>query len=177
MQQAEQLAVRVDPLRPDDPDFEQINAIGQASFSQTTRTDAREEITRPFTHAWVARIPAARRAHGTPVGFLVAWHVADELHILNVATAVQFRRRGVGLALMNRALVFARERKVRLIVLEVRLSNEPAIQLYRSLEFFAIGLRPGYYSDNGEDALEMVLVLDPETGHVVPGRDEVSRNW
>jgi ribosomal-protein-alanine N-acetyltransferase len=34
-------------------------------------------------------------------------------------------------------------------------------------------VRPGYYADNGEDAIEMVLEIDPETGRVVPGRDEI----
>jgi len=166
------LPVVIDILLPTDPDIDAINAISDASFSLTTRTDAREEISRPFTHAWVARAPS-RAQRGAPVGYIVTWHVADELHVLNVATAAPHRRRGVGMALMAEALRYVRERKIRLVVLEVRLSNEPAIQLYRTLGFFAIGLRPGYYSDNGEDALEMVLVFDPETGVVVPGRDEV----
>jgi [ribosomal protein S18]-alanine N-acetyltransferase len=170
---ADCLPIQIDVLRPDDPDIDQINAIGQASFSVTTRMEAREEVARPFTHAWAARTQG-KRGRTVPVGFVVTWHVADELHILNVATAAQYRRRGIGLALMNHALAYARDHKARLIVLEVRLENDPAIRLYRSMGFFAIGLRLGYYADNGEDALEMVLVLDPETGRIVPGRDEVS---
>jgi ribosomal-protein-alanine N-acetyltransferase len=166
------LAVEIEALVSTTPDLDAINAIGDSSFSATTRTDAREEICRPFTHAWVARVRNGG-TRSTAAGYIVTWHVADELHVLNVATAVQYRRRGVGMALMNHALRYARERKVRLIVLEVRLSNQPAIQMYRTLGFFAIGLRPGYYADNGEDALEMVLVFDPDTGIVVPGRDEV----
>jgi ribosomal-protein-alanine N-acetyltransferase len=172
MPKQDDLPIAIEVLQPNDPDLTEINAIGESSFSLTTRMDAREELSRPFTHAWVARLPG-RSGRGTPVAYIVTWHVADELHVLNIATASLYRRRGIGLALMNVALDYARERKVRLIVLEVRLSNEPAIQMYRNLGFFAIGLRPGYYADNGEDALEMVLVLDPETGRVVPGRDEV----
>jgi [ribosomal protein S18]-alanine N-acetyltransferase len=170
---ADRPPIQIDVLRSDDPDIDQINAIGQESFSVTTRMEAREEVARPFTHAWVARL-VSKRGRAIPVGFVVTWHVADELHVLNVATAAEYRRRGIGLALMNQALAYARDRKARLVVLEVRLSNEAAIQLYRSMGFFAIGLRPGYYADNGEDALEMVLVLDPETGRIVAGRDEVS---
>jgi [ribosomal protein S18]-alanine N-acetyltransferase len=172
MPKRDPLPVVIDVLLPTDPDIDAINAISDASFSLTTRTEAREEISRPFTHAWVAR-SAGKAQRGEPVGYIVTWHVADELHVLNIATAAVHRRRGVGMALMAEALRYVHERKIRLVVLEVRLSNEPAILLYRSLGFFAIGLRPGYYSDNGEDALEMVLVLDPETGTVVPGRDEV----
>ena len=44
---------------------------------------------------------------------------------------------------------------MRYIVLEVRESNAPAIQLYRRLGFDQVGLRRGYYSDTGEDALLM----------------------
>lgn len=172
MPNKELLPIVIEPLQAADPDLDAINAIGEASFSTSTRMDAREELSRPFTHGWVARLPGTR-GRGTPVGYVVTWHVADELHILNVAAASQYRRRGVGLALMDTALAYARERKVRLIVLEVRMGNTPAVQMYRNMGFFAIGLRPGYYSDNGEDALEMVMVLDPETGNVVPGRDEV----
>jgi [ribosomal protein S18]-alanine N-acetyltransferase len=172
MTKPEPLPVVIEALLPEDPDIDAINAIGESSFSTSTRMDAREEICRPFTHAWVARLPS-RAGRGQPVGYIVTWHVADELHVLNVATSAQHRRRGVGLALMQSALSYAHERQIRLIVLEVRLGNHPAVQMYRSMGFFAIGLRPGYYADNGEDALEMVLVFDPETGRVVPGRDEV----
>jgi len=59
------------------------------------------------------------------------------------------------------------------VLLEVRRSNQAAIRLYRSFGFSVAGLRRAYYSLDGEDALEMVLVLDPETGDIVPGQDEV----
>ena len=48
-----------------------------------------------------------------------------------------------------------------------------AIGLYRKLGFTALGVRPGYYSDNGEDAIEMILGFDPATGAVLPGQDEI----
>ena len=49
------------------------------------------------------------------------------------------------------------------VLLEVRRSNAPAIALYRALGFFAMGVRARYYPDD-EDAVEMVLALDLETG-------------
>jgi ribosomal-protein-alanine N-acetyltransferase len=55
----------------------------------------------------------------------------------------------------------------------VRRSNRDARRFYRRLGFSAMGVRPGYYADNGEDAIEMALELDPETGRIVPGRDEI----
>jgi len=54
--------------------------------------------------------------------------------------------------------------RIRIIVLEVRRSNRPAIELYRSFGFSVLSVRPAYYSDDNEDALEMMLGLSPETG-------------
>lgn len=128
-----------------------------------------EELGRPWSRLWAARFTAGDE----PVGFLVAWHVADELHVLNIATRPARRRRGVARALMDEALVYAAAEKIRIVILEVRRSNRPAIKLYRGLGFTALGVRPGYYSDNNEDAIEMMLSLDPETGRIVPGKDEI----
>jgi ribosomal-protein-alanine N-acetyltransferase len=56
----------------------------------------------------------------------------------------------------------ARAGSARLLLLEVRASNAPALALYRSAGFFEHGVRRAYYSDNGEDAVEMRLTLTPE---------------
>jgi ribosomal protein S18 acetylase RimI-like enzyme len=47
----------------------------------------------------------------------------------------------------------------RYLTLEVRPSNAPALGLYRGRGFDVVGVRPRYYSDNGEDALVMVKSL------------------
>ena len=143
-----------------------VDDIARASFTEGGFS-VDEELTRPWSRIWVART----REH--VVAFLIAWHVADELHILNVATAPAVRRRGVATAIMSEAMVYARGNRVRIVLLEVRRSNRPAIKLYRSLGFTAMGIRPNYYSDDGEDAVEMMIGLDPSTGRVLPGRDEV----
>ena len=166
------IPVSIRALRGDDEACEAVERLDASCFDGGTRTDLQAELERPFTHAWVARVPASASASSV-AGFLLTWHVADELHVLNVATASSFRRRGIGHALMMQAMTFARENAVRLLVLEVRRSNRAAIMLYRRLGFTILGVRKSYYSDNGEDALEMGLVLDPETGDIVPGRDEV----
>jgi [ribosomal protein S18]-alanine N-acetyltransferase len=150
----------------DDAALDEIDAVAAAAFD-VPQFSAREELRRPWTRCWVAR--EDRRA----LAFLIAWHVADELHVLNVATCPAARRRGLATALMNRSLEYAQQQQVRLILLEVRRSNRAAIRLYRKLGFTAMGVRPRYYSDNGEDAVEMVLTLDPTTGAVEPGRDEI----
>jgi len=135
--------------------------------TQMSEASLREELLRPWSRSWVAREEGAGI-----VAFVVAWHVADELHILNIATRGDRRRRGMGRALMEAVLTYGRLWKVRHLLLEVRRSNRPAIALYRAFGFFAMGVRTRYYADD-EDAVEMVLTLDPETGDILPHTDEV----
>ena len=91
----------------------------------------REELTRPWARLWGAR------HDGALVAFLLAWHVVDELHVLNVATHPDAQRRGHGGRVLSAALAYAREHHVRLVLLEVRWSNRPAIGLYRRFGFYA----------------------------------------
>jgi [ribosomal protein S18]-alanine N-acetyltransferase len=94
------------------------------------------------------------------LGISIFWIVHDEVHVLNVATAPEHRRRGVGRTLMEATLGEGRARKCCLATLEVRRSNEPAIQLYKSFGFRQVGVRPNYYVGEGEapeDAIVMVL--------------------
>jgi ribosomal-protein-alanine N-acetyltransferase len=130
-------------------------------------TELREELMRPWSRLWVAR----ERDCGV-VAFAIGWHVLDELHILNLMTRADRRRRGIARALMNEVLDYGRLKRIKHMLLEVRRSNRPAIGLYRTLGFFAMGVRARYYPDN-EDALEMVLTFDVETGGIVPHPDEV----
>jgi ribosomal-protein-alanine N-acetyltransferase len=81
--------------------------------------------------------------------------MVDEAHITTFAVDPRWRRRGVGewmlLGLLDRAI----QRHAREATLEVRLSNMPARRLYEKYGFRPVGIRPRYYSDNGEDALIM----------------------
>lgn len=89
------------------------------------------------------------------LGYLVAARYADVWHILNVCVAEEERGRGRGGELLDAAFA-AGDRHAHLgYTLEVRVSNESAIGLYRAKGFEDHGIRPGYYSDNGEDALIM----------------------
>jgi ribosomal-protein-alanine N-acetyltransferase len=134
-----------------------------------TAAHLREELLRPWARMWVARDDAR---DGGIVAFLVSWHVSDELHVLNVATRADRRRQGIGRSMMSEAVAYGRKHRVRHVLLEVRRTNRAAIAMYRGLGFFAMGVRARYYPDD-EDAVEMVLTLDPETGDVVPHHDEV----
>jgi len=91
--------------------------------------------------------------------FAIFWLVADEVHILNVATDGAMRRRGFGRQVMDAVLAHGRSHKCMQAILEVRKSNEPAQGLYSSLGFRKVGLRPRYYQDDHEDAVVMILDL------------------
>jgi len=132
--------------------IEALEVIAREAFSGPTFSPA-GELDRPWARMWMAE------REGAAVGFLVAWHVVDELHVLNVATAMSERRCGVGSKLVDEALAYAKACGVRLVLLEVRRSNEPAIRLYEKHGFVVSGVRERYYSDNDEDALEMALTL------------------
>ncbi len=130
--------------------------------------DVDTELGHPWALFWVARaVP-----EDAVVAFLLAWAVADELHLIHIATEPAARRRGAARAMMTALLAHAASNRTRLVLLEVRRSNRAAIRLYRGFGFTAMGVRRTYYTD-GEDAIEMMLTLDPTTGNVRPGRDEV----
>ena len=150
---------------PEDGLVEALSRLAEEAFPGQPFS-MREEIARPWTRLWVAFDDDA------PAAFLVGWHVADELHILNVATAPSARRRGFGKAVVDEALAYASTHRIRLALLEVRRSNEPAIALYRGAGFSIFGVRKAYYADNDEDAIEMALSFDPETGRALPRPDE-----
>jgi ribosomal-protein-alanine N-acetyltransferase len=117
---------------------------------------------RELQHDWSTILLAFDRAEGRGdllLGFVIVWVVHDELHILNVAVDPPHRRRGVARALLEEVLDRARQLRSRLATLEVRRSNEAAQQLYLSLGFRAVGVRPNYYADEGEDAIVMNLDL------------------
>lgn len=163
-------AIVVEAITQESPpeDRAEVEALALACFPESSFS-TEEELSRPWARLW-----AARTAAGAPlVGFLISWHIADELHVHNVATLPSRRRCGIGRALMDEGIGYASSQKIRIVLLEVRRSNRAAIKLYRGLAFTALGVRSGYYADNGEDAIEMILAIDPESGQVLGGRDEI----
>jgi len=103
--------------------------------------------------------PAPIIEHQRIAGYIVARESAGELHINNVAVRDQYRRRGIGSALLSRIMETAKRLKVQVAFLEVRSGNEAAQALYQKIGFQAIARRPDYYSDPREDAVVMSLTL------------------
>ena len=93
---------------------------------------------------------------GVPVGYIGYWHVVDEGQITNVAVHPAHRRRGLAERLLGGVIAQAQETGVRLLTLEVRVSNAAAIALYQKFGFAVAGRRKRYYGNDGEDALIMI---------------------
>ncbi len=93
-------------------------------------------------------------------GFIIYWVVAEEMHLLNLAVHPSHRRQGISRQLLSTALIQARDRGAGVAWLEVRPSNQAALGLYQSFGFEEVGVRPGYYTDNGEDALLYAFFWD-----------------
>jgi ribosomal-protein-alanine N-acetyltransferase len=101
-----------------------------------------------------------RRYSVAKVGRRVAGDVGvmfapDEGHITTVAVHPDWQRRGIATRLMVHALEVTREAGLDAMTLEVRVSNRAAQSMYEQLGFSSVGVRPGYYVDNREDAMIM----------------------
>lgn len=98
------------------------------------------------------------------VSYAVLMPVMDETELLTIAVAKKQQRKGLGRALLQAQMQWARAKEMRKIFLEVRVSNSSAITLYRSLGFVDIGMRRGYYQNaqGREDALLMACELTGE---------------
>lgn len=104
------------------------------------------EIKEPISHFFLA-VTQER-----VVGYFGFLHILDELHILNVAVDPDFRRMGVGKAMMAILKEQLTRLSCRAATLEVRESNSDAIRLYERAGFTLAGVRPHYYMDK-ENAL------------------------
>jgi [ribosomal protein S18]-alanine N-acetyltransferase len=133
-------------------DLEQIMRIEKASFAYPW--SARfflQELGVPCSRSLIAVI------NGRTVGYIIYWFLASEIDIHNLAVDPGYRRQGIGRSLLHAVIEEARDSGLTRVTLEVRKSNDTAQRLYQSAGFAVQGVRSGYYSDDGEDALAMVL--------------------
>ena len=92
---------------------------------------------------------------GAIMGYIGMYLSFDEASITNVAVASQFRKRGCGKQLVIAAKTAAKEAGAESIFLEVRVSNVPAISLYKKQGFENLGIRKKFYEHPVEDAIIM----------------------
>lgn len=148
-------AVKIRQMRGGD--LPQVLVIEQSSSATPwTRAMFQSELGRPGTIDLVAD------RGGDILGFIMVSRYADVWHILNVCVRDGQRGQGIGGQLLDVVFDRAGVGGHMGFTLEVRVSNETAIRLYRRKGFLEHGIRPGYYSDNQEDAIVMWRGGGPE---------------
>lgn len=144
-------------------------AIGPATVHDLASVAAIERVA--FSDPWSLRsfrealdsrsvyFACARSDAGGVLGYVVAWFVADQGEIANIAVAPDQRGHGVGRALLDAALGEAAGRGISAVFLEVRDSNQRARELYASRGFEEVGRRRRYYRRPVEDAIVLRRTL------------------
>lgn len=82
-------------------------------------------------------------------GYIILLDSIDIYEVIKIAVSPNFRKRGLGKKLLASVLKDLDKN----LMLEVRVSNQPAINLYEGLGFKKINIRKGYYGDTGEDGI------------------------
>jgi ribosomal-protein-alanine N-acetyltransferase len=142
------MRVRIRDMR--ESDLDGVMAIERESFPTPWSTAMfSEELGRDYSDAIVA-MPAEG---GGVAGYAVCWTVAGESHLLNIAVAAAYRGRGVACRLLGECIRRGARCGSHRIHLEVRTGNDDAVRLYRGHGFEFMGIRKGYYTDTGEDAI------------------------
>lgn len=149
------LAPRVEMLPMNANDLDDVLAIESAVYPfPWTRGNFADSLAAGYS-AWVCRIG------GELVGYAVIMMVLDEAHLLNISVDQSRHGMGFGARLLRHAMSVARTLGARMLLLEVRPSNERALQLYKHFGFVRIGVRKAYYPahDGREDALVLTHAL------------------
>lgn len=132
-------------------DLPEVEAIERASFTTPWPPNAyRSELEDNRLASYLVA-----RVGERVVGYAGMWLMVDEAHITTFAVHPSWRRRRIGERLLLAMLDLAAARRAREATLEVRVSNLAARRLYEKYGFRPVGIRPRYYSDDGEDAIVM----------------------
>lgn len=139
-------------------DLDAVTAIEEATFARPwSRQSFQQELERNVA----ARYLVAEK-NGQVVGYAGAWIILDESHITNIAITEAERGKGIGRKLTEALMQYLSNLGASYATLEVRVSNERAQHLYKSLGFVSVGKRKRYYEDNNEDAFLMVCQNMPD---------------
>ncbi len=187
-------------------DIPQVMEVERESFpSMWPQTAYRRELTNRIARYLVAVDPSTivageepphtglraavdRLLHHPPVvptrelllGFVGVWLVVGEAHVVTLGVREAYRRRGIGERLLIAGIELAQDAGQDTVTLEVRRSNTGAQALYEKYGFDRVGVRPRYYSDDGEDAIIMttpVITTLPYQALFRSLREEHRRRW
>lgn len=143
----------IEPM--DEADVASVSIIEDSSFSDPWPSQSfyTELESNRLAFYLVARIKNGEKA----VAYIGAWQILVEVHITTLAVAEKYRRCGIATRLVEALIEATRSRGARYLALEVRPSNDAAINFYKKHGFKTFGCRKSYYVD--EDALIMTKDL------------------
>lgn len=137
-------------------DIPQVAAIERLCFSAPWNENM-------IISSWESRLSCWLIAEidGCVAGYVGSEAVLDSADMMNIAVAPEYRKRGIAEALIKALVEHLQQRDILFLLLEVRVSNAPAIALYNKLCFEQVGRRPKYYTNPREDALILRKELKP----------------
>lgn len=134
--------------------IEEIAKIEKECFSSPWSEEGlKSELDNAFARFYVA-FSGDRIA-----GYIGSHNVLGEAYITNVAVLPEFRRKGVGKALVEFLVNKMKAEKAEFVTLEVRKSNQNAISLYEKCGFEKVGERKDFYEKPREDGVLMTCFL------------------
>lgn len=148
--------IKVEFERMTEGHLSEVLAIEQASFSDPWS----EVMFRQELEEDPGRYPVVLTVNSQVIGYGLGWIVLDEFHLGNLAVRPDMKGRGYGSLILGRMLKQVKLKGCRTASLEVRASNQTAINLYHRYKFKEIAVRKKYYQD--EDALVLLARLDEE---------------
>ncbi len=130
-------------------DVEAVYAIERNTFSTPWTEDAfvNEIKLNHLARYWVIKL------NDVIIGYGGCWFIVDEAHITNIAIDGTYRGRGFGKYLVQCMINDVKDQGINAATLEVRSSNDIAINMYQSVGFKIEGVRKNYYDSPNEDAL------------------------
>lgn len=141
----------VEILEMKEEHIDEVLAVEEICFHiPWTRADFQREINENKMAIYRVAV-----VNGKIVGYAGMWHVVNEGQITNVAVLPEYRRYGIGNAIMEEFIKIAQNYEMIGITLEVKISNLPAQKLYTKFGFKPEGFRKNYYKDTNEDAIIM----------------------
>ena len=138
--------MRIETMKPEH--VAQVAQLEKVCFSDPwSERSIASELNNPLSY-WLVALDGDQLT-----GYIGSQSVMGESDMMNVAVSPDYRRRGIGEALVNALAADLKAKGNTCLTLEVRASNAPAIALYEKLGFHQAGRRPNYYHNPKEDAL------------------------
>lgn len=141
------------PMTQDD--LEQVEHLEQILFTHSwSIEDFVSELTQnPYASYWVNEIG------GVINSYIGLWLTPEHTQISTLGVAKSYQRQGLAQQLLAFGEALSIEKSIPIVSLEVRVSNVPAISLYKKNGYKAVAIRKGYYSQPDEDAYLMLKEL------------------